>query len=175
MKILVAYFSLTGNTRKIAEAIMVEMVQFNKVKLMTIDKIDNASLKTYDLVFIGTPIHAGGMAPPVRHFFESLPDNPRFKLAAFITHASSAYNQEGFTSGIQQVRDFCKNKEIACLGCFDCQGRLTPELHDIVQKAQKVSDEEWAEKMAECDKHPDAKDELKARTFAGKILAQAAA
>ena len=58
------------------------------------------------------------------------------------------------------------------MGCYDCQGRLAPELHNMVQQAQNVSDEEWAKKMAECDQHPSEEDEKKAREFVRKILSR---
>lgn len=173
MKILVIYFSLTGNTRKIAEAIRSEVARSNDVHLTSLETVDPERLNAFDLVFIGAPIHARGIAAPARNVLDSFPDHPDFKLAAFITHASSAYSRQGFESGLRQVADICNKKKIACLGCFDCQGRLAPELHDMVQQAQNIPDREWAEKMAECDKHPNAGDEEKAREFARTILSQA--
>jgi hypothetical protein len=44
------------------------------------------------------------------------------------------------------VKEEVRKKAIAYSGYYDCQGRLAPELHDMVQKAQKASDEEWAKK-----------------------------
>lgn len=173
MKILVTCFSLTGNTRKIAEAIRSELTGPNDVHLTSIDKVDPNRLNAFELVFFGAPIHAGGIAAPAKKLLESFPENPDFKFAAFVTHASSAYNRQGFDSGVRQIETLCEKKRIVYLGCFDCQGRLTPELHDMVQKAQTIPDNEWAEKMAECDKHPDAGDEEKARAFARTILSQA--
>lgn len=173
MKILVACFSQTGNTRQIAEAIHSELAQINETDLIEIDKTGMDSINAYDLLFLGSPIHARGIAAQVRQMLEALPDNPDFKLAAFITHASSAYSKEGFESGVQQFDDICKKKEITYLGCYDCQGRLTPEIHDMVQTAQNIPDDEWAEKMAECDKHPNEADEEKAKAFAREVLSRA--
>ena len=104
---------------------------------------------------------------------ESLPKDPSFKIAAFITHASFAYEKEGFEQGVQQFIDISKDKNIEYLGCYDCQGRLSPALHDMVKQAQNVSDEEWAKRMAECDKHPNAEDEQSARDFANEMIAKA--
>jgi hypothetical protein len=42
----------------------------------------------------------------------------------------------------------------------------------MVQKARGLSDEDWAEVMAETNKHPDAEDEGKAREFARGVLSQ---
>jgi flavodoxin len=170
MKILVTCFSQTGNTRQIAEAINRELDQSNSVDLITIDQIDADRLNTYDLLFIGSPIHARGLSAPVKEFLDALPDHPSYKVAAFITHASSAYSKDGFESAIQQIADICGKKSIAYQGCFDCQGRLTPEIRDAVQKAQNIPDNEWVEKMAECDKHPNAEDEENAKAFAREII-----
>ena len=170
MKILVAYFSQTGNTRQIAEAIYREASLSNEAKLANIDDIGGDDLTAYDLVFLGSPIHAGGLAEQVKTLMASMPVNPSFKMAAFITHASSAYEKQGFEDGVQQFVDICNDKKIDYLGFFDCQGRLTPELHDMVKQMQKVSDDEWERKMIECDKHPNSEDEQMAREFAKEFI-----
>lgn len=173
MRVLVTCFSQTGNTRQITEAIHQELVKSNQTDFMAVEQIDIERVHDYGLLFIGSPIHAGGLAAQIKDFLGNLPYKPGFKLAAFITHASSAYSRHGFESGIKQVEELCQKKEITYLGCFDCQGRLTPELHDAVQKAQNISDDEWAEKMAECDKHPNAEDEEDAKNFAREMLIRA--
>ena len=65
-----------------------------------------------------------------------------------------------------------EGKRIRHLGCFDCQGRLAPAIQPMVQKSQGLSDEEWAERMAKTDQHPDAEDEKKAREFARAVTAE---
>jgi flavodoxin I len=172
MKILVAYFSQTENTRKIAEAIFQEAAQSNEAELSTIEDIGADGFAAYDLVFVGSPIHAGGLAAPVKDVLESIPEDPSFKIAAFITHASFAYEKQGFDQGVQQLFDISKDKNIDYLGCYDCQGRLSPALHDMVKQAQNVSDEEWTKRMAECDKHPNAEDEQLARDFTNAMIAE---
>jgi hypothetical protein len=42
----------------------------------------------------------------------------------------------------------------------------------MVQKSQGHSDEDWAKRMAETDKHPDAEDEKSAREFAKEVMAK---
>lgn len=173
MKVLVAYFSQTGNTQQIAEAICQEAGRSNEAELAKIEDLNADSFSAYDLVFVGSPIHAGGLAAQVKDLLEALPENPSFKIAAFITHASFAYEKEGFEQGVQQLSDINKDKNIEYFGCFDCQGRLTPALHDMVKEAQNVSDEEWAKRMAECDKHPNAEDEQSAKEFAKEMITKA--
>ncbi|MCJ7772103.1 MAG: flavodoxin family protein [Desulfobacterales bacterium] len=171
MKVLVTYFSQTGNTKLIADAILQEVSQSNEVDLIKIEETDPGTLSEYDAVFVGSPIHAGGLAAQVKELLEALPQNPKFKLAAFITHASSAYEKDGFDKGIQSLDDITKSKKITYLGSYDCQGRLSEEIQPIVQQSRGESDEEWGKRMAECNEHPNAEDEQKAKEFAKKVLA----
>ena len=53
MKVLVAYMSKTGNTRKVAEAIYDEITDDKEIK--TIDQVD--TIVPYDVAFLGFPIH----------------------------------------------------------------------------------------------------------------------
>ena len=64
-----------------------------------------------------------------------------------------------------------KSKKITHLGSYDCQGRLSEEIQPIVQQSRGESDEEWRKRMAECNEHPNAEDERKAKEFAREILA----
>ena len=45
-------------------------------------------------------------------------------------------------------------------------------IQPMVQESQGLSDEEWAKRMAETDKHPDAEDEKNARGFAREVMAK---
>jgi len=172
MKILVAYFSQTGNTKQVAEAIHQEMAISNETDLKKIEETGGENFSEYDLVFVGSPIHAGGLAAQVKGWLEALPENPTFKLAAFVSHASFAYEKQGFEAGVQYFDDISKDKNVAYLGCYDCQGRLAPELHAMVQQSQGLSDEDWAEKVAKFDEHPNAEDEQKAKDFAKEVLSR---
>ncbi|MFC1978144.1 flavodoxin family protein [Chloroflexota bacterium] len=53
MKILVAYMSKSGNTKKVAEAIFEEISDEKELK--TVDEVD--SIAGYELTFLGFPIH----------------------------------------------------------------------------------------------------------------------
>ena len=173
MKLLVTYFTQTGNTEQIANAIHQAVSQSHEADLRKVDQVKADALEGYDLVFVGSPIHGNGLAAPVREFMEALPEGSKFKLAGFVTHASFAYEKEGFQTGLQSFDDISKEKNIALLGSFDCEGRLSPQLKPMVQEARNLSDEEWAKRMAELDKHPSADDEQKAKEFAKEVLSKA--
>ena len=56
-------------------------------------------------------------------------------------------------------------------GATHQEQRLAEEIQPIVQQSRGDSDEEWAKQMAECNEHPNAEDEQKAKEFAKKVLA----
>jgi flavodoxin len=94
MNILIAHFSQTGNTAKVAQAIYEETLsQGHKVDLKKIAEITSNSLDAYDLVFLGSACHDTDLARPVKRVLEGIASSPPFKLAGFVTHAT--YTPEG--------------------------------------------------------------------------------
>lgn len=94
VKILVVYYSLTGNTRLIAEEIS-KTVKCNLLEIKPVKEINpkgsmkflwggfQATMKktpdlkpheinpeNYDLIFLGTPVWAWNVSPPIRSFIE---------------------------------------------------------------------------------------------------------
>ena len=59
MKVLVAYFSQSGNTEKIAKAIWEEASQGNETDLKKLEDITPGDVAQYDFIFIGSPMYAG--------------------------------------------------------------------------------------------------------------------
>jgi len=170
MKVLVTYFSQTGNTAQIAKAIHEEASKNHEADLKALEEVSPDTLASYQTAFIGTPIHAGGLAAAAKEFLEALPQGASCTLAGFVTHASSAYESASFEKGLALFREACQAKNIAFAGTFDCQGRLAKAIQPMVQKARKLSDEDWAKRMADTDPHPNAEDEDKARAFARQVL-----
>jgi flavodoxin len=173
MKVLVTYLSQTGNTEQIAKAICEEASASNEADLKKVEDISAADLAGYDVVFVGSPIHGNGLAGPVGELMESLPEGASFKLAGFVTHASFAYEKDGFDKGMQSLEDISKGKNITYLGAFDCEGKMAEMLRPMVKDARGLSDEEWDKRMAELDQHPNADDEQKAKEFAKEVLSRA--
>jgi flavodoxin I len=169
MKILVACFSQTGNTEKIAQAIQDELSSGHEATLAQIDTIEPDVAGGYDLVFVGSPCHAGDLSAQAKSFLTGLPQQGTFALAGFITHASSAYERGGFEKCISSFETISQGKELRFLGCFDCQGYLSPEIQPYVRKARKVTDEEWDKIVETMTGHPDDEDERKARKFARDV------
>ncbi len=72
MKILIAYLSQTGNTEKIAKAIYEEASPAHEVETKKLEEVSAENLSGYDLIFIGSPIHAGNLAGAVKDFLNRL-------------------------------------------------------------------------------------------------------
>jgi flavodoxin len=170
MKVLIACFSQTGNTEKIARAVQDELSKGHEVELSRIDQIEPDVAGGYDLVFVGSPCHAGDLSAQAKSFLTGLPQQGAFALAGFITHSSSAYERAGFEKCITTFETISKGKEIPFLGSFDCQGYLSPEIQPYVKKARKVTDAQWDTIIEEMTGHPDAEDEKKARQFARTVI-----
>lgn len=170
MKVLVAYFSQTGNTGKIAQAIYQEVSQANDAEIKKLGDVDPESLSEYACVFVGSPIHAGKIAKEVADVLETIPSASTIKLAGFITHAASAYPRQTIDDMSAPFEKACKDKGLTYKGCFNCQGYLADFMHEAVQKMQKADDDAWAEKIKQMTGHPNAEDEEKAKAFARSVL-----
>jgi flavodoxin len=188
MKILVTYYSETGNTAKIAEDIDKELVAAgHKVDLMAIagaaepGAIAPDTLSAYDLVFLGSACHDADLAKPVKAFLEGVPPSPAFKLAGFVTHAS--YTPEGGDRQ-QEVherwasrcalsfRQASQDKGFDFVGYFGCQGAPSPPIEQFIRNTIVTEEAEWQEYIHEVRNHPDEDDLRDAREFARGVLAQ---
>ena len=76
-KTLVTYFSQTGNTKKIAEAIF-EALEGEKT-IQPIDEIQQ--LEEYNLIFIGFPVYSHSLPLKIQDFIKNIPENK--KIAFF--------------------------------------------------------------------------------------------
>ncbi|MDR3310776.1 MAG: flavodoxin domain-containing protein [Oscillospiraceae bacterium] len=83
-KILIAYFSQTGNTKKVAEAIAAK-TGGELADIAGPATPPASDLSAYDVVFVGTPNWAATFPPQVKDFLLSL-NLAGKKLAVFVTH-----------------------------------------------------------------------------------------
>jgi len=170
MKVLVTYFSQTGNTEKIARAICEEASQANEAELKKLEDVSNDDLSGYDFIFIGSPIHAGNLAGPIKEFLGGVQANPGQKMAGFITHFAPAYPEQAMDKFTEPITTACQEKGIEYMGSFDCQGELTESLHEMVKKGRNLSDEEWEGMVKQMTGRPNDEDVAKARRFAREVL-----
>jgi flavodoxin/ferredoxin len=88
MKGIIVYFSLTGNTKKVARAIQKGMNPFlESCDLVKLKDVDSTSLCSYDLIGIGSAVW-GGPPKHLEWFIDSLPDLSGKYIFAFSTHGA---------------------------------------------------------------------------------------
>ncbi|HRD02149.1 MAG TPA: flavodoxin family protein [Candidatus Saccharicenans sp.] len=163
MKNLVTYFSLTGNTKKIAEAIYEALPEPKELKKM--DGIK--SVEDYDLIFVGFPVHSHSVPYPVEAFLRHLPAEQ--KVALFMTHGSIPGTRLS-RQALEQALVLAGKARI--LGTYTSRGQVSPEAMEILSRSPEH--ELWAEMAVTARHHPDQNDLDDARAFAHWILSLAA-
>lgn len=182
MKVLLAYYSETGNTAKIAQAIYAEVSsQGHEAHLIETGEIVPETLNAYDLVFLGSACHDADLALQVKQILEQIPTSSTFKLAGFVTHASYTYEGGEYQREIYQTwASKCElsfsytsqEKQIKFLGFFNCQGAPSPPIEAFIHDTIVTDEDEWEVYIEEVRKHPNDEDLQKAREFALEILAK---
>ena len=72
-KALVVYYSLYGNTEKVANALAAGLQSGGcDVNTVKVDAINLSGLSNIDLLCVGTPVHAFNISKPVKEFLERL-------------------------------------------------------------------------------------------------------
>jgi flavodoxin I len=182
LNILIAYFTQTGNTEKIAEAIHEEVLsKGNEAHLKRINEVTAEELNGYDLVFLGSACHHADLAKPVKRILDEIAQSPPFRLAGFVTHAT--YTPEGGERQrekyeewagrcIQSFERVSQEKQIKWCGYFHCQGAPSPPIEAFIHREIVTDENEWKEYVAEVRKRSNKEDMEKAREFAGAVLAQ---
>lgn len=181
LKVLVVYYSETGNTEKIARAIYEEASKEHEAHLKKVKEVTADILNSYDLVFLGSACHSTDLAAPVKRILEALPKSPRFKLAGFLTHSvpcpeDSARTRNLFNRWAGKCRlsfeKISKEKQIDFKGYFNCQGVPSPPIQEFIKNEVIVSTDEWKAYMEEVRKHPSPKDLQKAKGFTREVLSR---
>ena len=171
MKILVAYYSETGNTEKIARAIHEEAAKEHEAHLKRVNRVATNDLSNYDLVFLGSPCHSTDLAAPVKTILDAIPHSPKFKLAGFFTHATSSGGFNRWASKcILSFEKTSKEKKIDFEGYYNCQGAPSPPVQEFIKREVFTSAGAWDDYFEEVRKHPTPEDLQKAKEFAREIL-----
>jgi flavodoxin len=155
LKILVTYFSQTGNTKKIAEAIYETLEGEKTIKpLEEVEGVDD-----YNLIFIGFPVHSHSVPYKVEIFLRKIP--PDKEIALFSTHGS--------LTGGRLSREALEHAVVLAsrakvIGTFSCRGKTSLEALKILSKSPEH--EAWADMAASARSHPNERDLEDARAFA---------
>ena len=159
-KVLVAYLSQTGNTKKIAEAIYEVLPEPKEIKPIR----EVTTLDGYDLSFLGFPIHRLGPDEQEKAYLEKLTKSRT--IALFITHMApeEAPELEGW---LQRFRDAASNANL--VGMFHCQGQASWLVKFILRFAPDPVLRE-ARKKDNSKGKPDAIRLERARVFAKEVM-----
>lgn len=159
MKSCIVYFSQTGNTRRVAEAIHEGLTSLAcDSVLLRLEEADPAIFSGYDLVGVGLPAFYFREPINIKHFFGKMPDQstagrPK-PFFFFVTH--------GGTPGdvYSRVDRLARSRGLETIGYFQCLGVDTyPPFAD--------------RKPLTAYGHPDQNDLLRAKTFAIDIFNKA--
>lgn len=97
--ILIAYYSRTGHTARLADAVAggARGVAGADVRLLPVDSVSHDDLAWADALIVGSPVHLANISAPVVEFLDSLPFNGemRDKIgAAFVTSGGISAGEE---------------------------------------------------------------------------------
>jgi flavodoxin len=161
MKVLIAYFSQTGNTEKVSRAIH-DAVNVD-ADVVPIGHVKDVS--EYDLIFCGFPVHIHSVPEKVQSFIKMLPQGK--KLALFSTHGSMRANEKA-TTAIEHAVSLAS--KVVVLGTFSCRGEVNPKIIETL--AKEPTNRPWCEEAQGALGHPDKADVADAEEFARKIVAK---
>ncbi len=155
MKIIIVYFSLTGNTKKLAvkiyeilrsknfevdlfelenkkrKSFLINCFEAIKGKTFYIEKIP--ALEKYDFVFIGSPVWAGRITPLIRSFIKEV-DFSNKNIFLFTTYGSGL----GKSRAMEEFEKLVFEKGGKIIGKLEVKGKKVEEnIFQIKEKIEK--------------------------------------
>jgi flavodoxin len=164
MKILVIYSSLTGNTKKVAEAIVAALPEESTL----VQVADKFSIKNYDIVFLGFWIDRSSADTAMAKFMQQTHDKNVALFATLGAYPNTAYAEKCMENAVALLP-----KDNAVLGKFHCQGKIAEKL---VEKFKTLPPEnphamtpERLMRHQKAASHPDEADLEAVGQFATKV------
>ncbi len=165
MKVLVVYYTQSGNTEKIAKALF-DGIESDDKKISPVKDVDFTKVNDYDLVFLGSPIITNGFAGIYNKILKGLPELTT-RIVLFCTHAAPKKFGQFWETGFRKFGKKLEKKGANVLGYFDSQGEQTPQIKEMIKKM----DAEYAAKARKAsDGHPNEDDIAAAKKFASEII-----
>ncbi|WP_026478643.1 flavodoxin family protein [Alkaliphilus transvaalensis] len=164
MKTLVTYSSLTGNTKRVAEAILEVMPEGTAIYSVE----EAPSPENYDLIIVGFWADRTNADKKAQKYMEQIKGK---KVAIFGT--LGAYpDSDHAKETMKNARELVKENEI--LGDFLCQGKVDPKLvarfENLPADHPHGMTPERKARLQEASKHPNEEDFIKAKKIFTEIL-----
>jgi flavodoxin len=180
MKVLVTYFSQTGNTQRVAEAIEEEVsARGFACSRKDLTELTPSDLNDYDLVFMGSACHSTSLAEPALKLLKGLESSAKFMLAGFVTHSVSPPDGSAAARTLYEkwagncrlsFEKACENSRVRFLGYFGCQGAPSPPIEEFIHATIITDPDEWEKYLTSVRSHPDETDIASAKEFTVNIL-----
>ena len=123
MKIAIRYYTKTGNTKKLAEAISSAI----NVEAKTVDE---PLTEDIDILFLGSAVYAAGIDQKIKDFIKSINVNVgevvNFSSAVLIESTYKQVKKEVEAKGLKMSED-----EFHCRGAFKFVHRGKPDKNDL--------------------------------------------
>ena len=161
MKVIVVYMTLSGNTRKIAEAIFEEIQEEKEIQKF--EEVE--SLEGYDLAFLGFPMHGFGVPEEAEPFLKNQCKEKR--IALFITHGAPEH-YEGLKPWLNKFNEAAAGAEL--IGLFNCQGEVADYVAEALLKSENPRHQAYGKAAHTTKGQPDAARVERARHFAREIM-----
>jgi len=163
MKTLVTYYSESGNTEKLANAIY-EGLDATDNEMEKISETLNFS--DYDVIFMGFPVHSSSVPSKVEKCLKQIPQGKM--LAIFGTHGSLRGGPLAI-SAFYHATTLAQKAKI--IGTFGCRGEVKSSLLEML--INKPEYKFWALEAQSAESHPDDADLEDGKQFARLMLQKA--
>ncbi|WP_066891287.1 flavodoxin family protein BilS [Clostridium nigeriense] len=166
MKALVVYSSLTGNTKKIAEAMYEEI----NIEKDIYKSNEDFNIENYDFIAVGYWVNKGICDDKIKEILEKV-NNKNIILFGTLGAKENGPYYDSIKKRIEELVP--ENNKI--LGHFLCQGKINEKLTERYKEMLKNNqgDEHVKEQLKnheEASKHPDDKDIYNAKMFIRKCI-----
>ncbi len=166
MKVLVTYRSVTGNTKKIAEAIYEEIEAEKDIKSFR----EVESLDDYDFVFVGYPVEGWGPSKVSKRWLQERVNGK--KIGLFCTHGSPEHVPT-LSPWLDAMKAAATDAGAEIINFFNCQGEMSQRVVDMLLE----SDDPNVRRFGEVGRdmtigQPDGSRIEKAREYARKTMSR---
>lgn len=161
-KIAIIYSSLTGNTKKVAEAIF-EVIPENKI-LLSSEEVNEEIFKDYSDFIVGFWVDKGTANKEIVKIISKIKNKNISFFGTLGADPSSEHGQKVFS----RVSSLCQEKN-SFLGGFLCLGKVSDELVEKMKKFPlKLVHPLTPERLARIERastHPDKDDLINAQNY----------